>query len=182
MKDFYHRFFIIVCQKSTPPTGREMNSPSAVSPESPLLFLIKTFLGLCTLSFFFWRSGGALLQTYSWQVTQWQCMCLDFTDLAWGIIYSYPQSWCIVNRCSWEIQYNLFVLSLELCANNRIHLQFLHHFFSSFGPINEPLFGHDVHGGEICFTNTQMIHCKCIDNFSTTLSWLQWQMLKQRYY
>lgn len=42
-----------MCQRSTPPTGREMNSPGPVSPESPLLFLIKTFLSLCTLFFFF---------------------------------------------------------------------------------------------------------------------------------
>lgn len=84
---FYHSFSL-VCQKSTPPTGREMNSPSAVSPESPLLFLIKTFLRLCTFFFFHFFSGGpgvgggALLQTYSWWVTQWQRMYLDFTGLA----------------------------------------------------------------------------------------------------
>lgn len=45
--------FSPACQKPTPPTGREMNSPSAVIPESPLLFLIKTFLCLCTFSFIF---------------------------------------------------------------------------------------------------------------------------------
>lgn len=52
---FYHNFFFIspVCQKPTPPTGREMNSPSAAISESPLLFPIKTFLCLCTFSFFF---------------------------------------------------------------------------------------------------------------------------------
>lgn len=55
MKDFITVFlFPPVCQKPTPPTGREMNSPSAVIPESPLLFLIKTFLRLCSFfSFFF---------------------------------------------------------------------------------------------------------------------------------
>lgn len=42
-----------MCQRSTPPTGREMNSPGPVSPESPLLFPIKTFLSLCTLFSFF---------------------------------------------------------------------------------------------------------------------------------
>lgn len=42
-----------MCQGSTPPTGREMNSPGAVSPESPLLFLIKTFHSLCRRFSFF---------------------------------------------------------------------------------------------------------------------------------
>lgn len=78
------------------------------------------------LFFFLRRSGGALLETYSWQVTQWQCMYLDFTGLARKIIYSYPQFWCIVYSCSWGVQYNLFVLTvtLELSANNNIYLQY----------------------------------------------------------
>lgn len=53
---FYHSFFFPpMCQKPTPPTGREMNSHSTVIPESPLLFPIKTFLCLCS---FFPPSGG----------------------------------------------------------------------------------------------------------------------------
>lgn len=84
---FYHSFlFPPVCQKPTPPTGREMNSPSAVIPESPLLFLIKTFLRLCSFFSFFYpppprRSGGGWI-TCSWQVTQWYRTYLDFTGFA----------------------------------------------------------------------------------------------------
>lgn len=72
---FYQFFFLPVWQKPTPPTGREMNSPRAVIPESPLLFLIKTFLCLCTSPPPTHpppprRSGGGWI-TCSWQVTQW---------------------------------------------------------------------------------------------------------------
>lgn len=80
----FYQSFSLVGQKSPLPTGRGINSPSAVSPESPLLFLIKTFLSLCTSSLFFrrWFEGEALLPTYSWQVAQRQRVYLDFIGLA----------------------------------------------------------------------------------------------------
>lgn len=45
----------MVCQNSTPPTVREMNSPGAVRPESTLLFSIKTFLIFSSIGA---REGG----------------------------------------------------------------------------------------------------------------------------
>lgn len=116
---------------------------------------------LYLFSFFFRRSGGALLQTYSWQVTQWQRMYLDFTGLARKCIYSYLQFWCIVYSCSWGIQSNLFVLTHEFSANNNIHLQCF-------------LLSPSRKCSTITVNNSVLLTfrdlCECVDKF-TTLFW-----------
>lgn len=93
---FYHSFlFPPVCQKPTPPTGREMNSPSAVIPESPLLFLIKTFLRLCSFFFLFlppeevWGWVNNLLLTGHTMIPY-----LDFTGFAKKKKFLLIVVWC----------------------------------------------------------------------------------------
>lgn len=66
MKDFYHSFFFFLYQSCAPPTGREMNSLGAVSPESTPLFLIKTFLSLC--NFFRKSVGGFVRNLFRWVI------------------------------------------------------------------------------------------------------------------
>lgn len=123
MKDFIIAFHYCVPEVHT--TNWERNEfPQRCQPWVTSFVPDKDIPQSLYLFFFFRRSGGALLQTYSWQVTQWQCMYLDFTGLARKIIYACPQFWCIVYCCSWRIQYNLFVLTLEFTANNNICLQY----------------------------------------------------------
>lgn len=87
-----------MCQRSTPPTGREMNSPGPVSPESPLLFPIKTFLSLCTLFSFFPGGLGDFVTNLllAGHKRKKESADLNFTGLAGKIVYPLPLFGCIV--------------------------------------------------------------------------------------
>lgn len=126
MKDFIIAFHYCVPEVHT--TNWDRNEfPQRCQPWVTSFVLDKDIpQSLYLFSFFPRRSGGALLQTYSWQVTQWQRMYLYFTGLARKIIYSHPQ---FLVYC---VQLQLGNTVEPVCALNRVLNNTLTITFSAF--------------------------------------------------